>query len=107
MVNRFPLGQDLPGFTPFPDIGIGQQLHQGLVTQSSEVFPGNRWGAWLVQAIDAAIGLVPGVERVKVGGAFVIPIHHIDTGIRPNQQVDRTEPRVTRVECYPGVRCGE
>ena len=58
-------------------------------------------------AVDPAVGAVPGVARVEMGSPLVVPVDDIDGRVRPDQEVDRPEPAVAGVDQGPAVPAGE
>src|SRR5439155_6540619 len=48
----------------------------------------------LLNFVNASVAAVPGVQRINVRGAFVIPISDINRPVRPNRAIHRPEPGI-------------
>src|ERR1051325_5796450 len=99
-----PFGQQLAGLARKPVVPVRKESDELLARQPGQVEgpPGRRGGRGTgsgfsvpgLNLVNPAVAAVPGVERVDVGGAFVVPIGHVNRAVGTRCQVDRTEPDV-------------
>ena len=99
-----PLGEQPPGLVPPPLVRVLEQLRPAPPSSSSagRTAPAVRFGSPLVlDLVDAAVGLVPVVDRVEVGGPLVVPVGHVHA-TRPGPGSSR--PGGTRCRSRPAGR---
>ena len=49
-------------------------------------------------AVDPPVSAIPGVARIEMGGALVVPVDDVNRRVRSDQEVDWPEPSVTCVD---------
>ncbi len=103
-----PLGEDAAGLAALPGVGVVQQLDDLGAGQLVEVEVAREGAALLaLDAVDAAVGLVPVIDGIDVVGPLVVPVHDVEGAVGAGQAVDGAEPGVVGHQEVAGGAGGE
>ena len=104
-VPAFP--QQSPGLIAIPFVRVGKQVTQCRAGLARQVHGRDGCFLLVVEAINPAARFVPGVERVEVGGPFVVPVGHVHTAVGSLKTIDGPEPDVLGGHQVAAVGGGE
>ena len=101
------LGQEAAGGLGLPVVRARAEVDQGVGRELRQVERRQLPPLAVDDPVDPAVGLVPGVARVEVAGAAVVPVDDMDAAVGAEEQVDRPEPVIPRVDQRPAVLAPE